>query len=145
MEGLAVEHRKRTRRIWECAMVSRREERGTLLLAALLPSKAALSAVRTASFDHDGRVFVTASLLCLNLCNRRLCDLCSRSLLLIQLLHEVCLDSCSPLLPPSLLGLRRSLQLCNTFLDDAVLIDLVGGLEDNLAPVLCEGVGLHQS
>ena len=65
-----------------------------------------------------------------------------RDLAVVQLLYEVLLNRGSALLPPLLLGPGLGLDVVDPLPKDGVAGDLVGGLEDGLAPVRCERIGL---
>ena len=52
------------------------------------------------------------------------------------------LDTGALVLPPGLVGVEVGLHFGDARFQEDVLVDFVGGLEDHLAPVGGEGVGL---
>ena len=60
----------------------------------------------------------------------------------LELFHELALDSRALVRPPRLVGVELGLHLADARFQQDVLVDFVGGLEDHLAPVRGEGVGL---
>ena len=63
-------------------------------------------------------------------------------LVAFQLGHELALDAGALVLPPGLVGVEVGLHFGDALLEEDVLVDFVGGLEDDLAPVGGECVGL---
>lgn len=110
-----------------------------LLSTFLLALQTTLSALWTTGFDNHRRVVVATSLLALDL---SLCSLCLGSLVLVKFFQEVGLNASPSVLPPVLLRLCCGLQFSNSFFQQAILVDLVCRLEDDLSPVGSEGVCL---
>ena len=63
-------------------------------------------------------------------------------LVAFELGHELALDTGALVLPPGLVGVEVGLHFGDALLEEDVLVDFVGGLEDDLAPVGGECVGL---
>jgi hypothetical protein len=62
---------------------------------------------------------------------------------IVEFLHEVLLDGGAALFPPCLLLVRLALDLLEPLAQHRIGVDLVGGLENVVAPAGCESVGLY--
>ena len=69
--------------------------------------------------------------------------LSAASSLIVELLHERRLDSLLSLVPPRFLLWQLGLDVLHTLLGQLVVGNLVGRLEDDLAPVWYKSVGLE--
>ena len=106
-------------------------------LPFLLPRTALSRHRRPASLNYHGILFTPRLL-----AGRRRLRHSSSS---IQLLHEVRLNPFAPLVPPLPLYLSLRLDLVYSSADYAMVHHLVGALEDSLAPVGGERVGLQHT